>query len=162
MAMKDPDESIGFLVNDVARLLRHDFNRRAGRLGLSQSQSRALAYLSRQEGVRQVTLAETLEIQPMTLARLIDDLEKAGLVSRRRDPDDRRAVRLYLTGGAREHLELMWRIAAETRAVALAGLSDEAVRKAMEVLRQIKRNLLDAENRTEPGTDSEKKTPSNA
>lgn len=72
--MRDPNQSVGFLVNDVARLLRRNFNRRAQELGLSQAQWQALAYLSRQEGVNQVTLAESLDIQPMTLAHLIDRL----------------------------------------------------------------------------------------
>lgn len=143
--MNDPDKSIGFLVSDVARLLRRNFNRRAQPLGLSQAQSRVLAYLSRREGVKQVTLADTLEIQPITLARSIDGLESLGLVERRPDPEDRRAVRLYLTEAAKPHLARMWELAAQTRAEALAGLSEETVAQVLEALRRMKSNLLEVE-----------------
>ena len=143
--MRDPDQSVGFLVNDVARLLRRNFNRRAQELGLSQAQWQALAYLSHQEGVNQVTLAECLEIQPMTLARLIDRLQEAGLVGRRPDPGDRRAFRLYLTAAARPLLDRMWDLAAETRAEAMAGLADDRRQALIESLRHVKRNLVAAE-----------------
>lgn len=143
--MRDPDQSVGFLVNDVARLLRRNFNRRAQELGLSQAQWQALAYLSRQEGVNQVSLAESLEIQPMTLARLIDRLQEAGLVARRPDPGDRRAFRLYLTAAARPLLDQMWDLAAETRAEAMAGLADGRRQALIESLRHIRRNLVAAE-----------------
>ena len=142
--MRDPDQSVGFLVNDVARLLRRNFNRRAQELGLSQAQWQALAYLSRQEGVNQVNLAESLEIQPMTLARLIDRLQEAGLVARRPDPGDRRAFRLYLTAAARPLLDRMWDLAAETRAEAMAGLPDDRRQALIESLRHVKRNLVAA------------------
>lgn len=145
--MGDPDQSIGFYINDIARLLRRNFNRRAQGLGLSQAQWRALAYLSRQEGVNQVTLAESLEVQPITLARLIDRLQEAGLVDRRPDSDDRRAVRLYLTAGAQDILDRMWALAAETREEAMTGLPQESRKALMETLRHMKQNLLKAEDR---------------
>src|SRR3546814_7154100 len=98
--VRDPDQSIGFLLSDVARLLRRNFTRRAQYLGLSQAQWQALAHLARREGVNQATLAESLEIQPVTLARLVDRLQEKGLVERRPDPADRRAFCLYLTPAA--------------------------------------------------------------
>jgi MarR family transcriptional regulator for hemolysin len=148
--MQDPEQSVGFLVNDVARLLRRNFNRRAQELGLSQAQWQALAYLSRQEGVNQVTLAETLEIQPITLARLIDRLQEAGLVARRPDPDDRRAFRLYLTVQAQPLLARMYAIAAETREEAMADLPAESRRMLIDALRLMKQSLLEAESRAAP------------
>lgn len=146
--MDDPNKSVGFLVNDVARLLRRNFNRRVQKLGLSQAQWQALAYLSRQEGVNQVTLADSLEIQPITLARLIDRLQEAGLVCRRPDPDDRRAVRLYLTPEAAPVLETMWLFAAETREEAMATLSKASRDILVETLHSMKLNLLATENRS--------------
>jgi len=143
--MPDSEESVGFLLIEVARLLRRNFNRRAQVLGLSQAQSRALAYLSRQQGVKQVTLADSMDIQPMTLARLIDGLEKLGLVARKPDPCDRRAVRLYLTEGAEPVLAQMRVLAAETRAEALADVSDAALSQLFETLNSMKRRLLEAE-----------------
>ena len=151
MADPDPDHNIGFLLNDVSRLLRRDFNRRAQDLGLSQSQWRALAYLSRQEGVNQVTLAESLEVQPITLARLIDHLQQAGLVARRPDPDDRRAFRLYLTEQSQPLLERMWSLAGETRAEAVAGLPQKSVQGLIETLRRMKQNLIEREARAGNG-----------
>lgn len=145
--MPESEKSIGFLLNDVARLLRRNFNRRAQMLGLSQSQSRVLAHLSRQQGVNQVTLADSMDIQPMTLGRLIDGLEKAGLVERRPDPQDRRAVQLFLTEVAQPLLAQIWTLAAETRAEALADVSDAALAQLFETLCSMKRRLAEAEAR---------------
>jgi MarR family transcriptional regulator for hemolysin len=144
--MHDPEQSVGFLLHDVARLLRQNFNRRAQALGLSQAQWRALAHLSRQEGINQVTLAERLEIQPITLARLIDRLQEADLVERRPDRDDRRAFRLYLTPTAQPLLAMMWSLAGETREEAMTGVPAERRRMLVEALQQMKQNLIAAEN----------------
>jgi len=142
---QDPDKSIGFLVNDVQRLLRRNFNRRAQTLGLSQSQWQVLAHLARREGMNQVTLADILDIQPITLVRQIDRLQEAGLVARRPDPDDRRAVQLYLTPDAQPLLDQMWALAVEARADALAGVSEKDQEALIETLCRIKRNLLAAD-----------------
>lgn len=152
--MLDPDQSVGFLLNDVARLLRRNFHRRAEKLGLSQAQWRALAYLSLQEGVKQVTLAERLELQPMTVARLIDRLQEAGLVERCADPDDRRAFRLHLTEKAQPLIDQLWILAAETREEALADIDDDRKAILIETLRRMKFNLVDADNRAD-GTASQ-------
>ncbi len=154
--MHDPDESVGFLVNDVARLLRRNFNRRAQELGLSQAQWQALAYLSQQEGVNQVTLAESLEVKPMTLARLIDRLQAAGLVARRPNLDDRRAFRLFLTAAAQLLLDRMWALAAETREEAMAGMRDGTKQVLIDALRHMKRNLTEAESEESIGGRPEK------
>lgn len=143
--MVDPERSVGFLVTGVARLLRRNLNRRAQALGLSQAQWQALAHLSLQEGVNQVTLADSLDIQPISLARLVDRLQEAGLVTRRPDPDDRRAFRLYLTPAAGPLLEQMWELAAETRNEAMAGLEQDREQALIEALRHMKQNLLAAE-----------------
>jgi MarR family transcriptional regulator for hemolysin len=142
----DPDSSIGFLVGDVARLLRRNFNRRAQALGLSQAQWRALAYLARQQGVSQASLADRLEIQPITLVRLLDRLQAAGLVTRRPDPHDRRAFRLYLTDRAQPLLARMWSIAAQTREQALAGMPIQRQRMLIKSLQHLRQNLLQAED----------------
>jgi len=141
----DPERSVGFLLHEVSRLLRRNFNRRVQDLGMSQAQWQALAHLSRLEGASQVTLAERLEIQPITLGRLIDRLEEAGLVERRRDPADRRAVRLYLTDKAQPLIDRMWAVAAKTREDAMASLPDERRELLIETLYAMKANLLDAE-----------------
>ncbi|HEY9567458.1 MAG TPA: MarR family transcriptional regulator [Thalassobaculum sp.] len=143
--MQDPEQNVGFLMGDVARLMRRNFNQRAAAHGLSLAQWRALAFLARQQGVNQVTLADRLEIQPITLARLIDRLQEAGLVARRPDPDDRRAFLLYLTDAAQPLIEQMRRYGADTRAAALAGLPGEDRAALLRALQHMKQNLLEAE-----------------
>ena len=140
--MRDPERSIGFLVSDVGRLLRRRFNRRAEGLGLSQAQWSALASLAREQGVNQSTLAARLEIQPITLARLIDQLQASGLVERRQDPEDRRAFRLYLTPAARPLIGRMWELASDTRDEALAGLGTRQQQMLISCLQHMKRNLV--------------------
>lgn len=160
--MQDPEQSVGFLMSDVARLMRRDFNQRAQAHGLSLAQWRALAYLARQEGVNQVTLADSLEIQPMTLARVIDHLQEAGLVARRADPDDRRAFRLYLTDAAQPLIERMRGYGSETRAVALAGLPGGDRAALLRALLHMKQNLLDAETAAADETSTTGKADANA
>lgn len=149
--MPSPDESIGFLLNDVARLLRHTFNRRVQHLGLAQSQWRALGYIAKREGLNQVTLADQLEIQPITLARLIDRLEQLGLVERRPDPADRRASRLYLTPKAGPLIEQLSHAAADVRKIAFGKMPAESRNALMVALNTMKINLADADDAALPG-----------
>lgn len=87
--MGDQQDGLGFLISDVARLLRKRFDRRAAELGLTRAQWRALGNLARDEGMIQSHLADLLEVEKITLARLVDRLECAGWVERRADADDR-------------------------------------------------------------------------
>jgi DNA-binding MarR family transcriptional regulator len=154
----DPDRSIGFLINDVARLLRRNFNRRVQSLGLTQAQWRAVAHLSRNEGMTQVELADLLEIQPITLTRLVDRMEAAGWVERRNHPLDRRAVQLYLAPKCAPILEQMHELATETIALAVAGLSTADQKRMLEDLQHMKRNLAAAETAAEGGVESTGRT----
>src|SRR3989304_6356059 len=97
MATSNLDRNFGFLVHDVARLLRKEYDRRVRRLGLTRSQWRVVAHLYRNEGVTQTELADILEIEDATLAGLLDRLEAAGWVERRPGGRGRRANRLHLT-----------------------------------------------------------------
>jgi DNA-binding MarR family transcriptional regulator len=144
-ARPDPDRSVGFLINDVARLLRRNFNRRVQTLGLTQAQWRAVVHLSRNEGMTQVELADCLEIQPITLTRLIDRMEAAGWVERRNHPLDRRAMQLYLTPKSEPILEEMHALAADTVATAVAGMPASGQKQLIEDLQHMKRNLAAAE-----------------
>ena len=140
-----PNQNFGCLLHDTARLLRRDFNRRAQKLGLTQTQWQALCVLSKNEGVNQASLAELLEVQPITLGRLIDRLEATGWVERRNHPTDRRAITLYLTAKAEPILNEMSKLAEETRCLALQGVSDADQQQVMQVLEHIKSNLLSHE-----------------
>lgn len=139
--MPDRSDTLGFLVADVARLMRRAFQARLDDSLLSFAQARALVYLARAEGQRQVDLAEQLEIQPITLARLLDQLAEAGLVERRPDPADRRAYRLYLTPAAGPRLAQIRRIGAAVRAEALGGLSAHEASQAVDALRRVRDRL---------------------
>ena len=140
-----PDLSPAFLLHDVARLLRRNFTRRITALGLTQAQCRALLFLSRNEGVRQVDLAETLEIQPITLARMLDQLAEAGYVERKADPDDRRAFRLVLTPAAKPALSRIRALGALTWGDAVGELGEARIAQFAKTLADLKRNLMDAE-----------------
>jgi MarR family transcriptional regulator for hemolysin len=140
------DRALGFLVSDIARLLRRGMDRRLQSLGLTQAQWRAIVHLSRSEGMTQATLAESLEIQPITLTRLIDRMETAGWVERRTHPLDRRAVQLYLTAQSQPILEEMHARAADTLNDATRGVAPRAQRQLIATLEQIKHNLVAAEN----------------
>ena len=135
------ERNLGFLLHDAARLLRKRFDQRARSLGLTRAQWSVLAHLSRQEGINQATLADILEIEPITLVRLLDRLEGAGWLERRPDPRDRRARLLYLTAAAHPMLDRMRALGAETREEAVAGLSDEAREQLIDALITIKKNL---------------------
>lgn len=139
--MPQPVDSIGFLLSDVVRLMRAEFNRRAQQHGITLAQAKTLRHLARQPGLRQVELAELLEIAPMTLVRLLDQLASAGHVERRPDPGDRRAFRLYATPAARPVLAVVARIIRDVRTLALRGLNRAERAALVHGLDAIKRNL---------------------
>ena len=136
---------MGFLLHDVARLLRKRFEQhaRAKQLGLTRSQAAVLGRLSRQEGINQVTLAQQLELEPITLVRLLDRLQAAGLIERRPDPQDRRARALYLTPQARPLLDRVGILARDVYDEALVGLSAPERERLVTALELMKGNLLD-------------------
>ncbi len=136
-----PAPTLGFLVHDVARLLRRRFEQRAGSAGLTRSQWHAVAYLARHEGVSQATLAEWLDIEPITLTRILDRLAERGLVERRPDPTDRRRWALFLTQTARPLLKEMESVGEATRAEALFGVAPQDLAKLEQTLTQMKANL---------------------
>jgi DNA-binding MarR family transcriptional regulator len=133
--------TFGFLLHDAARLLRRDFERRSKGTGLTRAQWAVLAYVARNEGSSQAALADMLEIEPITLVRLLDKLEAAGLVERRPDPADRRVRRLHLTAATGPLLTQLQDLAAETRECALAGLSEAERRQLTELLTKVRGNL---------------------
>ncbi|SNS83720.1 transcriptional regulator, MarR family [Noviherbaspirillum humi] len=127
-------------------MMRRAFERRLGRSSLTLAQARALLYLSRNEGLRQVELAAMLEVQPITLARLIDQLEAAGMVERLPDPDDRRAYKLYLTKAAAPHLAAINDVIRSIHADALRSLGRQQVDSLGATLGSMRENM-GAQNR---------------
>lgn len=153
---KKTELSVGYLIHECARLYRRDFERRARDIGLTRAQWTILAHLARNEGDNQVSVADTLELQPITLARTLDRMAEAGWVERRPDPEDRRARLLYLTDKAWQVLDRMYPLAMETREVALAGMSAEAREQLIAVLAQLRTNLLASAAPTQDEDQTEK------
>ena len=117
------DEHIGFLISDVARLMRTAFDRRVRRLGLTRAQWLVLTRLSRRPGASQSELADRLEVEKATAGRMVDRLERKGWVVRRPDATDRRVNRLFLSAEADRIRAGMLDIADQTLEDALAPLS---------------------------------------
>jgi len=142
--MQRNQPTLGFLLHDVARLLRKRFEQRARGIGLTRSQWQVLAYLSLNEGIHQGGLAEILEIEAITLVRLLDKLEQRGLIERRRHATDRRIRQLHLTPQAHPLLEQMRELGDLTRGEALLGIPLPDQEQLMRLLSLMKTNLLDA------------------
>ncbi|HZT86619.1 MAG TPA: MarR family transcriptional regulator [Stellaceae bacterium] len=138
---------IGFLVNDVSRLLRRHFERRARQTGLpiTRLQAAAILYIARHEGVSQAAVASQLDIEPIALVRMLDRLHEEGLVERRPHPTDRRIRTLWLTPLARPVVERILAINRSIRAEAYAGLPPAQRDALLAALEQIKGNLAAAE-----------------
>lgn len=137
-----PDRNFGFLVHDVARLMRVAYDRRTRELGLTRSQWWVLNNLYFNEGITQSELADLLDIEKPTLGRLLDRLEGKGWLERRADPADRRAKRVYLTGNVQALMRSLRKLAADLRAQALDGLDEVERAQLLDALRIVKGNLL--------------------
>lgn len=137
-------ETIGFLISDVARLLRSEFDRRtsdAG-LGLTPGEARALSAVARAGLVRQSALAERMGIEAMTLSTYLDRLEGNGLVTRIADPSDRRAKLVSITEEARAVMEEIARVADSIRGDMAGDYSAEDVEEVRRMLRVFRTNLV--------------------
>lgn len=134
-------DSIGFMLGDASRLLRRRFDQHARVLGVTRPQWQVLFALSRLEGTNQGALADHLEVEAITLGRMVDRLQDAGLVERRADPTDRRAWRLYLTDKARPLLESMREVGNRVLEEALAGIDEGERAMLADLLTRIRGNL---------------------
>ena len=140
-----PGREFAFALHDVARLMRTLADQRARVLNMTRAQWAVLKRLEMNEGAKQAELAEQLDLQPITLARLVDKLAGLGLVERRDDPNDRRANRLYLTEKSTPVLEQLGALGEELVGQALENFDAfeiEALNKNMERIRaNLKREL---------------------
>jgi DNA-binding MarR family transcriptional regulator len=141
--MSSPDEHIGYLISDVARLMRTVFDRRVRRIGLTRAQWLALTRLHRRPGASQSELADMMEVEKATVGRLIDRLEAKGWVERRAQAGDRRVNRVYLTAAAERLHKRIWRIAEATVEDALAELSRREAAQLRTWLGRVKSRLID-------------------
>lgn len=140
----DPNKSFGFIINDIARMLRRNFDRRAQSLGLTRAQWTVLMHLRRQDGLRQTDICNLLEIQPISLTRLIDRMVKSGWVERRDDVEDRRVKRIFITEKVKPLLSQLRDLGMQVREEALAGLSEKEREHLMGVLLKIRCNVAEA------------------
>jgi len=141
MPSRSPQREFAFILNDVARLLRTYADFKAAQFGITRAQWAVLVRLDRHEGLNQSELAEILDLQPITLTRLLDKLSDSGLIERRPDPEDRRAKRLFLTPAARPLLERLGVLGEETMASALAGVDGMSIEHMVGHLAVVKENL---------------------
>ena len=134
-------ESLAFLLKDVSRLLRRRFDARARAFGVSRAQWEVLFALSRNEGINQTGLADYLEVETITLCRMVDRLADAGLVERRADPADRRAWRLHLTDAARPLLDRLKVLGDAVVAEAIADVDPDQLAAAVAAMTVMRANL---------------------
>ena len=134
---------------ETSRTLRRHFNRRASALGVTTAQWRALAWLGHEPGLKQVELAERLDVEPITAGRIVDRLEESGLVLRQPDPVDRRVWRLFLTDEARPIHDRLSSLAEEMADQVFVGLGAEEIEAMRAKLALIRENVgrVEAEQR---------------
>jgi DNA-binding MarR family transcriptional regulator len=141
--MKSPNErNLIFLLHEVAHLMRTCADKRARERGMTRAQFVILKRLSRTPGLSQNELAEIVEVEPITIARLIDRLEARGLVERRKDPKDRRIHRLHLQPKANPILREINEYLAELEIMMVDGIERRTFDATLNALNRIKSNLL--------------------
>jgi MarR family transcriptional regulator for hemolysin len=138
------EREIAFNIKDVARMLSTYADQRARQLGISQAQWSVLVRLDRQEGQKQSELAEMLDLQPISLTRLLDRLAQNGLIERRPDPHDRRANRLYLKPAARPLLEQLGHLGQNVMKEVLDGIDPAGTEQLLRNIVLMKDNLRTA------------------
>jgi MarR family transcriptional regulator for hemolysin len=138
------DMNFLFALGEVQRLMRAYADKEAARYGITRAQWAVLAKVERSEGLKQTELAELLEMQPITLTRLIDKLCDNGWIERRGDENDRRVNRLYLKKAARPLLGKLAGLKSEITAAALAGISPTDAERLVTQLESIKENVRNA------------------
>jgi|SRR3954447_26076661 MarR family transcriptional regulator for hemolysin len=134
-------ETLPYEIGETAHAVKRVFARRAAHLGITGAQAKVLLRLTRNPGLRQVELADILDIEPITLTRMIDRLEEAGYVERAADPADRRAWRLQLTDTAQPLVVKLKAIAAELVEEAFAGIDPEDIKTTRRVLARARENV---------------------
>jgi len=142
------DANFLFTLAELHRLLRAFADKEAARFGITRAQWAVLAKVERSEGMKQTELAELLEMQPITLTRLIDKLCDAGWIERRGDTADRRVNRLYLRKAGRALLGKMSGLKSELTATALEGINPADAHRLLTQLEQIKENVRNAVQNT--------------
>jgi len=135
------DRDLLYVIHDVARLMRTKFDQRARTYGMTRAQWVILSRLENQPGLSQNEMAGIVEVEPITIARLIDRLQASGFVERRADPKDRRIWRLHLTPAAEPMLAEIKKHKEELRSEIMAGVDPAALDLMVDGLLKLKANL---------------------
>jgi MarR family transcriptional regulator, transcriptional regulator for hemolysin len=138
------DMNFLFTLGELQRMVRAYADKEAARYGITRAQWAVLAKVERNEGMKQSELAEQMEMQPITLTRLIDKLCDNGWIERRGDDTDRRVNRLYLRKAARPLLGQLAGLRSELTATALEGISPTEAHRMLSQLEMIKENVRNA------------------
>jgi MarR family transcriptional regulator for hemolysin len=138
------DANFLFTLAELHRLLRAYADKEAARFGITRAQWAVLAKIERGEGMKQTELAELMEMQPITLTRLIDKLCEQGWIERRSDAADRRVNRLYLRKAGRQLLGRISGLRSELTATALEGINPAEAHRLLAQLEQVKENVRNA------------------
>jgi MarR family transcriptional regulator, transcriptional regulator for hemolysin len=146
MIKEDLSRNFGFILNDVARLMRITFDRRVKALGLTRSQWWVLNHLFRNDGATQSELADILEIEKATLGRLLDRMQAKGWIRREEHATDRRAKCVFLTDEVEPAVKAMRAAAADLRRDALANFDGADRERFVDMLLSIKTNLTRLDN----------------
>ena len=133
-------ETLPFEIGETAHALRKACDRLAVGLGVTRAQWKVLFKLTRSPGLRQVELADMLDLEPITLCRIVDRLEEAGLVERTRDPDDRRAWRLQVTAKAQPLVDKLQAVGAKLVDQAFSGIDPQDIEITRQVLARVREN----------------------
>ena len=134
-------EDLPFEIAETAHALRKAFDRRASSLGVTRAQWKVLFRLTRFPGLRKVELADMLDVEPITLCRIVDRLEEAELVERQRDPEDRRAWRLQVTDKAKPLVERLKSLGSELVGEAFADIDRSELDQVRGVLARVRENV---------------------
>lgn len=130
-----------YLLVDSSRLLRRAFDERVRATGATSPQARLLLTLSRNPDQNQAWYADRLEIEPITLCRMVDRMEESGLVERQQDPTDRRARRLHLTSRSRSEIDGIERALDGLSETMLRGFDEQEEAQLAAMLKRIAENL---------------------
>jgi len=146
VSVKIDPETFGFLLTDLARLIRVDLDQRIldEGIGVTPGEARVLLHAARAGEVRQNVLADRMGLEAMTLSTYVDRLEERGLVQRLPDPSDRRAKLVRLTPAASDALDAIMRATAAVRQRAREGLNDQEWAVLKELLRKVRLNFSSA------------------
>jgi len=134
-------KELAWEIAETSRMMRRHFNRRASVIGVTSAQWRALAWLSHEPRLKQVELAERLDVEPITAGRIVDRLEEAGLVERKADPVDRRAWRLVVTDRAQPIIERLTDLADDMAGDIFVGLETEELEAVRAMLSRVRENI---------------------